>query len=62
MIQLNTEYKCIWPNGETKKVMVTNIVGDKAFVIWNEEHDPIKGCGCVIGLDDMVPIEWLKVG
>ena len=58
---LNREYFVRWPNGETKKVMVVGVdlVECKAQILWNEEHAPISGCGCVVGLEDKVPLEWV---
>lgn len=59
-IESNKEYICEWPNKDTRKVMVASLKDDSAFILWNESHSPIKGQGCVVGLDDIVPISWLK--
>lgn len=59
-IETNKEYLCEWPNKDTRKVMVTSLKDDSAFILWNERHSPIKGQGCVVGLDDTVPITWLR--
>jgi len=61
MIAAGKEYICTWPNGESKKVMVTSFSlssdgGDNtARVIWNY---PINGR--VTGADDTVPVSWLQ--
>ena len=51
---------CKWPNGDVRKVMVVAVTEDMAKIIWNERHSPILGQGCVVGLDDEVPMGWLN--
>lgn len=57
----NQEVICEWPNKTLKKVMVTSIdqQNNTAFIIWNEKHSPIGEQGCVVGLEDTVPLNWL---
>jgi hypothetical protein len=33
----------------------------KTKVIWNERHAFIEGNGCMVGLDDNVPLAWLYI-
>lgn len=56
---LNGEYLCTWQDGTQREVVVTEIEDGKASIIWNEQHAEIPGQGCVVGLDDVVPVEWL---
>ena len=57
---MNEECVCEWPNGDLRKVMVTHIQNGNAHIIWNERHQKIPGrCGCVIGMEDTIPIEYL---
>lgn len=52
--------KCHWPDGTTREVTVMEKTGDTARIIWNERHAPIEGQGCVVGMEDTVPVEWLE--
>lgn len=60
-IELNKEHVCEWPDGSLRKVMVTAVHDGKANILWNERHGGIPGQGCVVGLDDVVPVEWLYI-
>ena len=52
---------CRWPDGSERIVQLTSILPNgKGLIIWNETHAPIGDLGCVVGLDDKVPLDWLK--
>lgn len=60
------EMICTWPNGESRKVMVTAIGNNgfspvpdgKARILWNQ---PVSSeSKAVMGSDDIVPSEWLS--
>ncbi len=46
---------CRWPDGTEKRVVVASV-----HVIWNEQHAEMGDQGCVVGLEDDVPLAWLK--
>jgi hypothetical protein len=53
---------CTWPEGSQRIVQLTSILPNgKGYIIWNETHAPIReDLGCVVGLDDEVPLLWLS--
>lgn len=57
----NQEVICEWPNKTLKKVMLVSInqENNTANILWNEKHSPIGELGCVVGLEDTVPLNWL---
>lgn len=57
----NKECLCEWPDGTIRKVMVISVDDGKAKVIWNERDAFIEGNGCMVGLDDNVPLAWLYI-
>lgn len=58
---VDKECICEWPDKTLRKVMVTSVDHGTAHVIWNELHDPIDGQGCVVGMEDTVPVAWLYI-
>ena len=58
---VDKECLCEWPDGTIRKVMVLSVDDGKAKVIWNERHAFIEGNGCMVGLDDNVPLAWLYI-
>jgi hypothetical protein len=51
---------CTWPEGSQRIVELTSIHNGKGYILWNERHAPIGDLGCVVGLDDEVPLLWLS--
>ncbi len=53
---------CTWPEGSQRIVQLTSILPNgKGFVRWMETHAPIQeDSDCVVGLDDEVPLDWLR--
>lgn len=52
---------CRWPDKTLREVTVMEMKGDTARIIWNERHNPIEGQGCVVGMEDTVPVAWLYI-
>lgn len=55
------EVVCAWPDGTLRKVIATSITNGIASILWNERHPMIEGQGCVVGMQDAVPVEWLYI-
>lgn len=52
---------CTWPEGSQRIVQLVSILPNgKGLILWNETHAPIGDLGCVVGLDDEVPLLWLS--
>lgn len=49
----------VWPNGDTRKVVLLNDDGEIARVRWRERHQPIPGQGFFVDLEEFVSIEFL---
>lgn len=58
---VDKECLCEWPDKTLRKVMVTSVDRGMAHIIWNERHEPIDGQGCVVGMEDTVPVAWLHI-
>lgn len=52
---------CRWPDKTLREVTVMKINDNMAHIIWNERHAPIDGQGCVVGMEDTVPVAWLFI-
>ena len=53
---------CTWPEGSQRIVQLISILPNgKGRILWNETHAPIQeDSDCVVGLDDEVPLLWLR--
>lgn len=53
---------CTWPDG-TKREVIRGQDTEQglARIGWNESHAPLGELGCVCGLEDEVPKEWISI-
>lgn len=52
---------CTWPDGSKREVIQgQDTKSGLARVAWNESHAPMGQLGCVCGIEDEVPKEWLS--
>lgn len=62
------DYKCTWPDGESRTVRVHKIIHGIAWVLWNDKHEPMEipnppGPPLIsdtVGCTDQVPMVWLE--
>jgi len=50
---------CVWPNADTRKVVLINDDGELARVEWRDRHEYIPGQGSFINQEEHVPLDWL---
>lgn len=49
----------VWPNADTRKVVLLNDDGELARIRWRDRHEHIPGQGRFVDLEEHVPLDWM---